>query len=125
MGFFDFLKPKKSGLENTLSNLYNSIFPKGDKDINAATDELLRILNHSIDRSEAKNIAVKSVSLSRITETFDEQRLRVHLGGYCLHHFNDAQVKQFHGYLAFLIVASVMFGKSPSEVICNGDFYTV
>ena len=125
MGFFDFLKPKKSELENSLATLYKSIFPKGDKDVDAATDELLRILNHSIDRKEAKYIAAKAVSLSRITEKFDEQRLRVHLSGYCLHHFNDAQVKQFHGYLTFLIVASVMFGKSPSEVICNGDDYSV
>jgi hypothetical protein len=126
MGLFDFLKPKKNNeLNDTLAHMLNSFFPKGEKDINAVTDELLRILNNRIGREEARNIAVKSVSISRISEKFDEDRLKAHLKGYCLHHFNDKQVKQFHGYLAFLTVADVMFRKTPSEVKCDGDMYSV
>jgi hypothetical protein len=125
MGFFDFLKPKKSELEETMEKMIASIFPKGPKDIDAITDELMRILDNKIRRQEARNIAIKSTSLSRISEKFDEERLKLHLKGYCLHHFNDQQIKQFHGYLVFLTVASAMFGKTPSEVNCNNGMYTV
>ena len=121
MGLFDFLKPKKSELHDTLAQMNASIFPKGKKDMDAVTDELLRILNNKISRDEAHGIAIRSVIMSRIAENFDEDRLRAHLAGYCLNHFNDEQLTQFHGYLAFLTIASVMFRKTPSEVKCNGD----
>jgi hypothetical protein len=123
MDLFNFLKPKKSELNDTLSHLLNSFFPKGEKDINAATDELLHILNNSISRQEARDIAVKAVSLSNITEKFDEDKLKAHLKGYCLHHFNDKQVKQFHLYLTSLIIAKMMYRKTPSEVIRKEDKY--
>ena len=125
MGLFDFLKPKKSELHDALAQMNASFFPKGKKDMDAVTDELLRILNNKISRDEAQGIALKSVAISRIAQKFDENRVRAHLAGYCLNHFDDKQLKQFQGYLAFLTVASVMFRKTPSEVKCNGDMYSV
>lgn len=125
MGFFDFLKPKKSELEETMEKLSASIFPKGRLDIDAVTFELMRILNERIGYIDAKNIALRTVPLSRIAKNFDEERLKLHLKGYCLHHFSEQQIKRFHGYLVFLSVASDMYGKSPSEVKCNNGTYSV
>ena len=125
MGFFDFLKPKKSKLQDSLKQLGASIFPKGEKDINAVAIEIQRILNNKIGMNEAVDIAIKATTISRISETFDEDRLKFHLSGYCIHLFNDAQIKQLYSYLVFLSVAATLYRKTPSEVICNGDIYSV
>lgn len=127
MGLFDFLKPKNnnSELKETLAHLSASFFPKGEKDINAVTDAVLYILENRIDRSEAKTIALKTVAISRITKEFDKNRLRMHLSGYCLHHFNDKQVETLHGYLSFLTIASTMFRKTPSELVRQGDSWII
>ena len=46
MSLFDFFKPKKNETNEMFERMDASIFPKGDRDKNAATDELLRILNN-------------------------------------------------------------------------------
>lgn len=125
MGFFDFLKPKPSPLNDMLAQMNAKFFPKGEKDMNAVTDALLFILNDKIGRDEARNIAVKSVAISRISKEFSKERLKQHLAGYCLQHFNDKQIETFHGYLAFLIVADVMFRKTPSEVVREGEGWII
>lgn len=123
MGLFDFLKPKKTELDNNLSQLLNAFFPKGETDINAGTDELLLILNNSINRREARNIFVKSVSMSRVASKFDKERLVNHLKGYSLQHFNESQLDKFFNYLTALTVAMSMHASSPVEIKRDGDAY--
>jgi hypothetical protein len=123
MGLFDFLKPKKTELDNNLSQLLNAFFPKGETDINAGTDELLLILNNSINRSEARNIFVKSVSMSRVASKFDKERLVNHLKGYSLQYFNESQLDKFFNYLTALTVAMSMHASSPVEIKRDGDAY--
>lgn len=123
MGLFDFLKPKKSNLDSNLSQLLNTFFPKGETDINAGTDELLLILNNKIDRKEARNIFVKSVSMSRVASKFNKERLINHLNGYCLQHFNETQLDKFFDYLTALTVAMSIHGSSPVEIKRDGDAY--
>lgn len=124
MGIFDFLKPKKNDLDDNLSQLINKFFPKGKKDINAGTQELMRILGTSIPEEEARNIFIKSVAISRISENFDEQRLKDHLSGYCIQYFNQEKIKQFHSYLTALSAAMMLHQRTPSEVKREGDSYS-
>lgn len=123
MGLFDFLKPKKNEFKDTLSQLVNSYFPKGEKDINAGTEELLYILNNSIDKSEAKVIFIQSFAMCQLSEKFDKEDLKAHLKGYCIQHFNEAQIGKFYGYLTALTAAKMIHKKTPSEVIRRGDSY--
>lgn len=125
MGFFDFLKPKKNEMNEALAQMQAKFFPKGQKDIDAVTDALLYILNNGISKNEAGSIAVKSVVISRISKDFSKERLKQHLQGYCLQHFNDEQIETFHGYLAFLTVADMMFKKTPSELVREGDSWII
>ncbi len=121
MGFFDIFKPKKNELLDLINQLNKNSFPKGEMDFIAATDVVLHILNNSIDRVEARNIAVKSITLSRITKEFTVDRLKKHLAGYCIQHFNEYQIDIFYNYLAFLSVVNLMFNKSPSDLVRQGD----
>ena len=128
MGLFDFLKPKKSALNDFSQKMMNSTFPKGEKDINAAIDELLHILNNKIGRDEARNIVVKSVLISRISkdmekQNFTKERLKAHLAGYCLQHFTEEQIEKFHNYLSALTVAMLTHRRTPSEVRRSGEAY--
>ncbi|WP_299164219.1 hypothetical protein [uncultured Eudoraea sp.] len=126
MGLFDFLNPEKRRTQKTmriLKNLLESRFPKGDKDINAAANELLYILNNRISLDEAQEIVRLSTGISRISRDFTKERLRRHLAGYCLHHFTDSQVKEFHRYLNVLNDAMMIHGRSPSEIRRMGDLY--
>jgi hypothetical protein len=124
MGLFDFFKPKQSDLSIKLQQMINDFFPKGEKDIQAGTDELLFILDNRISQSEARNILIKSVALSRISEQqFNKERLKTHLAGYCIQYFNDKQIEKFHGYLGALTVAMKIHGSTPSEVKRNGNGY--
>lgn len=125
MGFFDFFKPKKNDLWDLVKQINNNCFPKGEKDIIAATEAVLHILNNSIDYAEARDIAVKTVSISRIAKDFTVDRLKLHLSGYCLHHFNDSQINVLYGYLTFLKVADQLFKKSSSDLIRNGDSWVI
>jgi hypothetical protein len=125
MGLFDFLKPKKNELNDMMAQMSASFFPKGEKDINAVTDAVLHILNNKISRDEAKNIALKSVAISRISKAFSKERLKAHLAGYCLQHFNDKQVETFHGYLILLTTGIMMFRKTPSEIVRDGDTWLI
>ena len=121
MGLFDFLKPKKNPMEEMMEKISNSIFPKGEKDIDAGTKELLHILNNKIDYDTAKSIFLKSAAISRISEKFDKERLKSHLAGYCIQHFSDEQVEKFHGYLTALSAAMMIHRRTPSEVRREGD----
>ena len=123
MGLFDFLKPKQNNLQDATSALLKSFFPKGQEDINAGTNMLLLILNNKIGREEAQSILIKAVSISRISTSFDEARLRAHLAGYCLHLFNDAQVKSFYNYLLALTMAQKFNNISPTGVRKQGEAY--
>jgi hypothetical protein len=93
------------------------------KDIDAGTKELLEILNNKIDYKTARSIFLKSASLSRITEKFDNERLKSHLSGYCLEYFDDNQVEKFHGYLVALATAMMVHRRTPSEVRREGNLY--
>jgi hypothetical protein len=123
MGFFDFLKPKKSASDELMEKMANSMFPKGQKDIQAGTKEVLRILQHRIDEETAQSIFLKSSGISRIAQNFDEERLRLHLSGYCLQYFTDEQVQELFWYLQALSAAMLINGKTPSEVKYEGGKY--
>jgi hypothetical protein len=123
MGIFDFLKPKKNPMEEAFEKMHNSIFPKGERDINAGIQELLRILDNKIDTKTARSILIKSAAISRISEKFDKERLRVHLAGYCLHHFNDKQLDKYFNYLTAMSVAMQIHRATPSEIQRRGDEY--
>ena len=101
----------------------DSRFPKGDKDINAAANELLYILNNRISQGEAQEIVRLSTGISRISRDFTKERLKQHLAGYCLHHFTDSQVEEFHRYLNVLTHAMMMHGRAPSDIRRKGDIY--
>jgi hypothetical protein len=73
--------------------------------------------------NEARNIFVKSVSISRVSSNFDKQRLVNHLKGYCLQHFNEKQLDKFFDYLTALTVAMKVHGSSPVEIKRDGDAY--
>jgi hypothetical protein len=123
MGLFDFFKPKKPKIKEVFEKISNQMFPKGEKDINAGADELMRILKNKINKDLAKNIFLKSMAISKIVENFDEERLRMHLGGYCLEYFTTDEVKFFHSYLMALNAAMRIHGKTPSEVTREGEIY--
>jgi len=123
MGLFNFLKSKKSPIEEMMAKISNSIFPKGEKDIDAGTKELLYILKNKIDYATAKSIFLKSAVISRISDNFDDARLKSHLQGYCIQHFDEEQIKSFHGYLIALSVAMTVQGRTPSEVRREGSAY--
>lgn len=123
MGLFNFKRNKKTELNDNLAKMLNAFFPKGETDINAGTDEVLLILNNKINRDEARNILVKSVAISRISEKFEKERLISHLNGYCIHNFNDAQIDKFFNYLTALAIAMKIHGSTPVEIKRDGDSY--
>ena len=122
MGLFDIFKSKKILQKDIIEKLKDYLFPKGKEDINAGTNEVLHILEYKISFDEAKNIFVKSYTLSSIsTSLFDNERLKSHLSGYCLQHFNDKQIQRLHSYLVSLNCAREFNNKSPSEVNADGE----
>jgi len=60
MGLFDFFKKKPNPIDELREQMNNKMFPKGKKDIDSATNELLRILNHSIPFNEAQTLLTRS-----------------------------------------------------------------
>lgn len=49
MSLFNFFKKRKKIPQNeSIKKMVDSLFPNGDEDINAGTNELLRILNNKI-----------------------------------------------------------------------------
>jgi hypothetical protein len=122
MGFFDFLKPKQNNqMNDTFARMEATWFPKGEKDIKYAVNELLFILNNKIDSSEAETIILKSIAISNISQEFNKDRLKLHLAGYCLNHFNDSQLEAFYNYLQACKVGRLMSQKTPSEITRIGD----
>jgi hypothetical protein len=122
MGLFKHRK-SETDMGKMMDQFSNSIFPKGPKDINAGTNELLFILDNRVDFENAKSIFLKSVSISRLSDKFDEERLRNHLQGYCIQHFNDKQIEQFYEYLNALKSAMLNQRRTPSEVKRQGNEY--
>lgn len=123
MGLFDFFKKKTSPLEEMIEKMHNSIFPKGPKDINAGTDELLCILENKVSREVAKSIFLKSTAISRISEKFDKERLRTHLAGYAIQYFTEKQLDMLYNYLIALKAAMMIHQRTPSEVKRDGETY--
>lgn len=119
MGLFNFFKKKTNPIDEMREQMNNIMFPKGKKDIDSATNELLRILKHSIPFDEAKSILIKSTIicfLSGEKEKFSKERLTLHLKGYCLNHFNDNQISQFYDFIIAMESARTFSNKTPSEV---------
>ena len=129
MGFFDFLKPKKNEALEAANAMLKQVFPNGELDYKAGTNEILEILNHKVSADVARNIFVKSTMICRIVSSkndenskFDVDRLRVHLSGYCIEHFNEDQIQKLHGY-QFSLLAASLFGVSPKDVKKTGSGY--
>jgi hypothetical protein len=129
MGFFDFFKPKKNEALEAANAMLKQVFPNGELDYEAGTNEILEILNFKISRDVARNIFVKSTMICRIVSSkkdveskFDFDRLKLHLSGYCIEHFSDDQIHQLHGYQVSLLAAS-LFGISPKDVRKTGSGY--
>ncbi|MBK9045650.1 MAG: hypothetical protein IPL74_02730 [Bacteroidetes bacterium] len=92
----------KSELQDLLAKMHEEIFPNGKKDIDDGTNELLRILNHSIDEKTAQDIFTKSASichLSTMKGGFTKERLKQHLSPYALQHFNENTLSKFYDYV--------------------------
>ena len=123
MRIFDFFKPQKKPLNEFVESMTNSMFPKGKKDIQAGTNELLFILNNKIDYNTAEGIFVRSTALSRISKEFDRERLRSHLSGYCIEHFDNSQIDKYFDYLTALSFAMILNNRTPSEVRREGSIY--
>ena len=104
--------------------MQKSMFPKGEKDKEAGTNELLSILKNKIDQETAKNIFLKSIAISRISKNFDQNRLKAHLEGYCIEHFNDDQINEFHNYLTTLHQALLVSNTAPSDIKKMGSGYS-
>jgi hypothetical protein len=123
MGLFDFLKPKPSKKEELFARMRAEMFPKGQKDIDAVVDSLLFIVNNKINRQEAERIVLKSMAMSFISapNEYTKERLKEHFP----HQFNEKQAELFHGYLSFMFIASQRFGKTPSELIREGDAWYI
>jgi len=123
MGLFDFMKPKKNNLNDFMANLNNSMLPKGEKDIEAGTKEILSILNNKVNYETAKTIFLRSIAISRLSQNFDEARLRAHLMGYSIQHFDEDQIRKLHQYLEALKTAMESARRTPSEVKRVGEYY--
>jgi len=95
-------KQSKSELQDLFAKMHKEIFPNGEKDINEGTNELLRILNYSIDKKTAEDIFVKSSSICYTTSMnngFSKERLEQHLSPYALYYFSGTSLSNFYDYL--------------------------
>jgi len=89
-------------LQELLAKMQKEIFPNGEIDIKEGTNELLRILNNSIDVNTAENILFESSFICYTTSLngqFSKERLRQHLAPYALHYFSDNALSKFYDYL--------------------------
>lgn len=106
-----------------LAEMSKQIFPKGEKDVEAGTKELLVILSNKISSEAARETFMNSLSLSIISEKFDLERLKIHLSPYSLKYFTEDELKKFHEYLVFINFSMLMFNKSTADVkTINGDY---
>jgi hypothetical protein len=122
MSIFNFFRKKKeSPLDTMMDGMMNNMLPKGQKDIDAGTDELLRIIKFKANHETASNIFVKAIAISRIAENFNEERLRIHLKGYAIEYFTDREVHDFFNYLMALKNAMLIHRKTPSEIYFDGS----
>lgn len=93
---------KGKELQELITKMQKEIFPNGETDINAGTNELLRILNNAIDANTARSIFMKSSSICYTTSMngqFSKERLKQHLAPYALNNFNDNALSEFYDYL--------------------------
>jgi predicted ATP-dependent Lon-type protease len=125
MGLFDFLKPKPSKKEELFERMSAEMFPRGEKDIKAVTDAVLLILNNVKSREDAKSIALKSMFISKMNRPFELDRLKEHLTGYSQYKFSDHQVQEFYNYIGFVIVATELMRKTPSNVVHDGNDWKI
>jgi hypothetical protein len=123
MGFFNFSKQKKNNFSDAVQQMRNKMFPKGEKDIEAGTIELMEILNNSVSKNEANKIFTKSYTIAYLTEQFDKERLIYHLKGYCIQYFNDVQISRLYDYLLAIKMAMIINQKTPSEIRRIGEGY--
>ena len=124
MSIFNLFKAKKSNpFEEIREKMMNSMFPKGPKDIDAGAKELLYILNNKIDIQTSRTIFMKSYTICTVAEKFDVERLKTHLKGYCIQHFEEKQIEQFYSYLVALNTAMTVNRRTPSEVRREGNSY--
>ena len=123
MQFLNLLKFKKSKpLQSNLSEI-KKFLPNGEADIGAGTNELLLILNNSIDEQEAREVFINCFMMSKLPLRLDRERLEKHLESNNIHHFNNVQMDKFLSYLTALTVAMNIFGCSPNDVERDGDGY--
>ena len=95
-------KPQENGFQDLMQKMQKEIFPNGEKDIEDGSNQLLLILNHSIDKKTAANIFVKSSSIcytSSLNDEFSMERLKEHLASYALKYFDNQALRRFYDYL--------------------------
>ncbi|MDG4945734.1 hypothetical protein NMK71_04850 [Weeksellaceae bacterium KMM 9713] len=95
-------KQNNNELSSLLEKMHKEIFPNGEKDIEEGTQELLRILNHKVDKNTAKNIFIKSSSIcytTTMSSGFSKERLKQHLAPYALDYFNEYALNEFYDYI--------------------------
>ncbi|MBS9773781.1 MAG: hypothetical protein KGV59_01310 [Tenacibaculum sp.] len=89
-------------IKKLVREMFQQVFPNGQKDIQEGTNALLNILNHSVDRKTAEDIFVKSSVIchgASIKQEFNKERLKTHLAPYALHYFNNVSFNEFYNYL--------------------------
>ena len=118
MGLFGNKKEKK---EDPLNDLIRKIFPNGASDISDGTDELLAILNNSVQRLTAQDIFVKSFARSTMDTNFDINELKIHLDGYCKGIFSAGEMQQLLDYLTARKLA-LMLGAKKVLKNKNGSY---
>lgn len=119
MGLFDFFRRKKDPLKETTEKIFNEIFPGGKKDIETGAKVLQHLLRNKIDTKTAVQIYSQSAAFAKITEQFDKERLRSHLGGYALHYFTESELNSYYEFLTAFRNTT----KPITTVRSSGDFY--
>jgi hypothetical protein len=121
MGLADFFDPNDENMATQMQQVSEYLFPLGDKDKEAGTNEVLYTLKNSVDRDLALNIFIKTSFMSRFSGKFDQNDLKTHLANYCLEHFNDQQIANHYNYLMATANARMLYGSPPSQITRETD----
>ena len=95
-------KPNGKNFQDLLLEASKEVFPNDKEDIEDGANELLRILNHQIDKNTAKMIFIRSSCICYTTSLDDEfsiERLKQHLAPYALQYFDNQALSSFYTYL--------------------------
>ncbi len=89
--------------QDAMTTVYQTVFPNGEKDIEEGANELLQILDNSIDLQTAQSIFLKSSCMCYASTLkggdFTKEMLMEHLSSYALNYFDEQSLTQFYEYI--------------------------